>query len=166
VTIEHKILHEADSLFKSGNYEYAKLKYAKVRDTEPVGSSLARIAQYQLGYINIFFDNPFANWDAALREFELFASLYPDDFRIGEVNSWIRILVSMRSFQKEYMGTNDQLQRLKLKDESRPRLTSNIETITESLRNCHNERDSLIRKTKELENVILDIERKCHQAGR
>ncbi|HLV30791.1 MAG TPA: hypothetical protein VKY57_04400 [Chitinispirillaceae bacterium] len=165
VTLEQKILHEADSLFNAGNYEYAKLKYAKVRDSKPE-SQFSRIAQYQLGYINIYYENPFSNWEAALREFELFASLYPDDFRIGEVNSWIRMLVTMRSFKKNYTGTTEQLQQLKTKIENRPRLTSNIETITESLRNCYNDKDSLMRKTKELENVILDLERKCQQAGR
>lgn len=165
VTVEQKILHEADSLFNAGNYEYAKVKYAKVRDSKP-NSQYSRIAQYQLGYINVYYENPFANWEAALREFKLFTSLYPDDFRIGEVNSWISILIAMRTFKKDYLGTNNQLERLKIKEESRPRLTSNIETITESLRNCYNEKDSLARKTKELENVILDLERKCQQAGR
>ena len=32
---EEKLLDEADSLFRAGNYEYAKLKYTKIRDDYP-----------------------------------------------------------------------------------------------------------------------------------
>jgi hypothetical protein len=35
VTFEQQILNEADSLFREGNYEYAKVKYAKAREIKP-----------------------------------------------------------------------------------------------------------------------------------
>ena len=169
VTFEQQLLGEADSLFKVGNFEYAKVKYAKVKESKPK-SDAARRAQYQLGYINIYYDNPFANWEAALREFKTFVSLYPDDFRIGEVNSWIRLLIVMQSFKKEYRGTATKLEELNKKElehqQTPPPRKINIEAVTESLRNCFQDRDSLTRKSKELENLILDLERKCQQAGR
>jgi hypothetical protein len=46
-----------------------------------------------------------------------------------------------------------------------PRKT-NIEIITESLRNCLEAKDSLSKKAKEFENVILDLERNCLKAGK
>lgn len=169
-SFEQQLLAEADSLFRVGNYEYAKIKYAKIRDSKPE-SDAGRVAQYYLGYINIYYDNPFANWEAALREFKAYVTLYPNDIRIGEVNSWIRLLVVMQSFKKEYQGTANKLEKLskeKVKEPPPPPPPArkfNIETITESLRNCYESRDSLTRKSKELENVILDLERKCQQAG-
>jgi tetratricopeptide (TPR) repeat protein len=170
VTFEQKILAEADSLFQIGNYEHAKVKFAKVRDSKPK-SDAAKKAQYYLGYINIFYDNPFSNWEAALREFKLFTALYPNDFRIGEVNSWIRLLVVMQSYKREYLGSSSKLEELSKKELLPPPppvvvpKKMPIETITESLRNCYDHKDSLSRKTRELENVILDLERKCQQAG-
>jgi len=170
VTFEQLMLFEADSLFRAGNYEYAKVKYSKIQGSRPE-SDEAKKAQYYLGLINIYYDNPFANWEMALQEFKKFASLYPNDFRIGEVNSWIRLLVVMQSFKKEYRGTADKLEQLaksKEMEASQPQQPRrlNIDMITESLRNCYSDRDSLTRKSKELENFILDLERKCQQAGR
>ncbi|HEX3019108.1 MAG TPA: hypothetical protein VHP36_02350 [Chitinispirillaceae bacterium] len=169
VTFEQKILSEADSLFREGNYEYAKVKYAKARELKPK-SDVARTSQYYLAFINVYYDNPFANWEAALREFRTFAALYPDDQRIGEVNSWIRLLVVMQTFKKVYQGTNNKLEELSKKEPPpcpppTPRKT-NVDIITESLRNCLDAKDSLGRKTKEFESVILDLEKKCLQAGK
>lgn len=169
VHYEQQMLAEADSLFKAGNYEYAKVKFAKIRDDHPE-TDAARAAQYNLGYINIYYDNPFANWEAALREFKMFATLYSHDYRIGEVNSWIRILVVMQSFKREYQGTINKLDQIKIKEKDTEQKTVtkkiNMDSITESLKSCYDDKDSLIRKTKELENVILDLERKCQQAGK
>jgi hypothetical protein len=95
--------------------------------------------------------------------------LYPEDVRIGEVTSWIRILVAMESFKKEYLLTATKLEQAKNREvkesESKTRKI-NIDSITESLKKCYDDRDSLARKTKELENVIIDLERKCQQAGK
>lgn len=169
VLYEQQLLIEADSLFKAGNFEYAKVKFSKVRDLKPE-SPAARTAQYYLGFINVYYENPFANWEAALREFKMFATLYPEDFRIREVNSWIKLLVVMQSFKKNYIGTNTLLKELKIRenerDNSSPQLKINIETLTESLRNCYDDKENLVKKSKDLENVILDLEKKCQQAGK
>lgn len=172
VTFEQQVLNEADSLFREGNYEYAKVKYAKVRELKPK-SEVARRSQYYLAYINVYYDNPFANWEAALREFRTFAALYPDDQRIGEVNSWIRLLVVMQTFKKEYQGTTNKLEQLSKKEppppcppQQSPLRKTNIDIITESLRNCLDAKDSLNKKVKDFENVILDLEKNCIQTGR
>jgi hypothetical protein len=167
INFEQRMLIDADSLFHAGNYEAAKLKYTKLRDTGPQ-SEPARTAQYNLGYINIYYQNPSSNPEAALREFKLFSALYPEDFRIGEVNSWIRLIVLMQSYKKEYQDTVSKIeQQIKDKDQQLNQARRvNVETVTESLRVCYEGRDSLSRKVKELENVIVDLERKCQQAGR
>lgn len=170
LTYDQQLLSEADSLFRSGNYEYAKVKYSRIRDAHPE-TEAAKSAQYFLGYINVYYDNPFANWEAALREFKMFSTLYPQDNRIGEVSSWIRILVVMQSFKKEYQGTSLKLEQFKNKEtketDSKNLLRKlNIDVITESLKKCYDDRDSLVKKSKDLENVIIDLERKCQQAGK
>jgi outer membrane protein assembly factor BamD (BamD/ComL family) len=167
VNFEQRMLNEADSMFHAGNYENAKLKYTRIRDSGPQ-SEPARSAQFNLGYINIYYQNPSANPEAALREFKLFAALYPEDFRIGEVNSWIRLIVVMQSFKKGYQDTISKIeQQIKDKDQQLNQARRvNIDIVTESLRTCYEARDSLNRKVNELENVIVDLERKCQQAGR
>ncbi|MBN1309224.1 MAG: hypothetical protein JXA18_14970 [Chitinispirillaceae bacterium] len=168
VTYEQQLLGEADSLFRAGNYEYAKVKFNKVRTVKPA-SSAARTAQYYLGFINVYYENPFASWEAALREFKLFVSMYPDDARVSEVNSWIKLLVVMQSFKKEYLGTTDRLEELQSRKiekkavQTRPS-TANIDALTESLRGCYQVRDSLNQKIKDLENFIIDLEKKCRGA--
>ena len=169
VTYEQQLLTEADSLFHAGNFEYAKVKYDKIRTLKP-STPAARNAQYYLGYINIYYDNPFANWEAALREFKMFVSLYPEDARVDEVNSWIKLLVVMQSFKKEYLGTSRNLDSLRLQQSDKDRSLSvksaaNVDALTESLRNCNSMKDSLDRKSKDLENFILDLVKKCQAAG-
>lgn len=169
VLYEQQLLNEADSLFKAGNFEFAKVKFLKIRDLKPESPS-ARAAQYYLGFINVYYENYLANWEAALREFKMFATLYPDDFRIHEVNSWIKLLVVMQSFKKDYIGANAQFKELKSRENERdtnsPQLKVTIETLTESLRNCYDDKANLVKKSEDLENVILDLEKKCQQAGK
>lgn len=168
IVIRDSMLNEADSLFKIGNYEYAKVKYARIIDAH-ANTDAAKTAQFFLGYINVYYDNPFANWEAALREFNKFSRLYPQDARIGEVSSWIRILVVLQSFKKEYQRTISKLEGDKNREvkETDPKiLLRKFESITESVNRCNNDRDSLVKKSKDLENVIIDLERKCQQAGK
>lgn len=165
LTYEQQLLGDADSLFRAGNYEYAKVKYDKIRSLKP-SSSAARIAQYYLGYINIYYENPFASWEAALREFKLFVSLYPDDGKADEVNSWIKLLVVMQSFKKDFLGSSNRIDSIKIAQQATVQNTVtktniNIDVLTESLRNCYHVRDSLDKNSKDLENFIIDLEKEC-----
>lgn len=173
VTYEQQLLFEADSLFKIGYYELAKNKYQKILVLTP-NSPAARIAQYYLGYINVYYENDMASWEAALREFKKFLALYPDDIRANEVKSWIKILNAMQRFQKEYGSLKKEIEEFKPPEKEKeecevvPPKTSplTIEALNESLRNCTHSRDSLIKKNKELENFILELEKECQEAGR
>lgn len=169
---DQQLLFEADSLFRAGNFEYAKVKYAKIRDAH-AETDAARLAQFYLGYINVYYDNPFASWEAALREFKNFVTLYPRDIKTAEAQSWIRILVAMQSFEKEYEGSSYKLEQLKTKEskESKEKDLLQvqrkllIDSNNDQLKKCTDDRDSLSRKTKELENFILDLEKKCQAAA-
>lgn len=169
LTYEQQLLGEADSLFKAGNYEFAKIRFDKIRALKPE-SSAAKIALYYLGYINVYYDNPFASWEAALREFRLYVTLYPDDARVDEINSWVKLLVVMQSFKKNYIGTTDSISTLKQQKNISELAAKNtvpidsILSLNEVLRKCGHVRDSLIRKNKDLENFIIDLERKCQEA--
>lgn len=166
---DQQLFFEADSLFKVGNYEYAKVKFAKIRDAH-TETDAARLAQFYLGYINVYYDNPFASWEAALREFKNFVTLYPRDIKTHEAQSWIRILVAMQSFEKEYQGSTYKLEQQKSreskeKDQQQVQRKLLIESSSDQLKKCTDDRDSLSRKTRELENFILDLEKKCQAAA-
>ncbi len=154
-TFEDKLLAEADSLFRTGNYEYAKLKYAKVRDDYPKSGAGSR-AQYSLGYINVYYDNPFADYNAALREFKKFAANYPNDKRLDMVNNWIRILTILQDFGKSYYGSNSQLRDLKNRQSS---IFKNYSTLQDAYLRCDRMNDSLAQRVRILEGIIDRIDK-------
>lgn len=169
VTYEQQQLNDADSLFRVGHFEFAKIRYQDIVKSFP-GSSAARSAQYKLGYINVYFENNLGSWEAALREFKNFASLYPDDDRIDEVNSWIQLLLAMELFKKNYNASIDKTRSLETELNAKDaeaftgRRSVDVNALNESLRSCTLVKDSLQRKTKELENLILELDERCQQA--
>lgn len=167
VTNEMLVLKEADSLFRAGNYQYALRRFDRVRTLRPK-SPAAKIAQYYLGYINVYYENPFANWEAALREFKLYATLYPNEAKVDEVNSWIKLLIAMQSYKKN-IGTTDSIEKMNPKQIKLPKKSKNIpkesiRSLNEKIRRCNHVRDSLIRKNKDLENFIIELEATCQDA--
>jgi outer membrane protein assembly factor BamD (BamD/ComL family) len=159
VTFETKLLVEADSLFRNGNFEYAKARYAKVHAEFPNSHSGAQ-AQYMLGYLNLYYDNPFASWDASLKEFKTFAAQYPDNELIPQVNSWIRLLVVLQSFKRQYDISQAEVASLEkeLQDKrqsSNPhQIEAKYEVLMEALQRSDNEKDSLASRIRVLEEVI------------
>lgn len=143
-------LTEADSLFRTGNYELAKLKYLKLRETSK-NPSIKATAQYHLGYVNIYYENPFADYEAALREFKRFASLYPKDNRNELVNNWIRLLTAMRNFDTHFQGNVYKLKESELKKYD---ISKNYTTLQDAYLNCEILKDSLMNRIKILEGVI------------
>jgi outer membrane protein assembly factor BamD (BamD/ComL family) len=162
VTLERQMLADADSLFSVGNYEYAKIKYAKIRDEFPRSKAAVK-AQFKLGYLNVYYENPFANPDAALREFSRFGEMYPDHELIGEVNSWIRILVVLQSFKRQYNAKSFQIDKLKGEiDKKVPQQregASSIEVLMDAVQRCYVENDSLQAKIRSLDSIITIIDR-------
>ena len=158
---------EADSLFSAGNFDDAKILYEKIRIAMPPSSPEAQKAHYYLGYLDIFYKNPKADWNVALTEFKSFTALYPNDPRINEVRSWVRVLTTIKSFEVEYRRAANKVDRLthdnSTASESRRFYLDSMAVI---LRNSYESRDSVARKNTELINTIIDLEKKCQQAGK
>jgi outer membrane protein assembly factor BamD (BamD/ComL family) len=152
---EDKMLAEADSLFRIGNYEYAKTKYSKIRDNNPKSTQAAK-AQYSLAYVNIYYDNPFADYNASLREFKRFATMYPTDTRIDMVNNWIRILTILQDFSKNFYGSSSQLRSLQNKQST---IFNDYSTIQDAYLRCDKSKDSLIQRIMILEGIIAEIDK-------
>ncbi len=151
---EKQLLVQADSLFRAGNYEYAIRKYSRIRD-EYAKSEAGAKAQYNLGYVNIYYDNPFADYAAALREFKRFQAHYPRDRRIESANNWIRILTVLQDFDSHYHGNT---QRLKEVTRQQHSVFRNYETLQDAYLRCDKSSDSLRQVIKAYEIVIKRLE--------
>lgn len=170
VSYNSRMLQDADSLFYSGNFEDAKELYIKIRAQKPKTDE-AKTAHFQYAYLNIYYKNPNANWNKALKEFKSFASQYPNDPRIGEVFSWMRILTVIKSFDTQFRTSADQVERLKFfKKEALQSQRYVLDSLAVIIRNCNESReavrDSLTKANSRLENVIINLEKKCQQVGR
>lgn len=170
VSYDSRMLESADSLFYSGNFEDAEKLYEKIRATRPKTEE-AKAAHFQCAYLNIYYKNPSANWSKSLKEFNSFASQYPNDPRIGEVFSWMRILTVIKSFDTQFRTSADQVERLKFfKKEALHSQRYVLDSMAVIIRNCLDSRevvrDSLTKANAKLENVIINLEKKCQQVGR
>jgi outer membrane protein assembly factor BamD (BamD/ComL family) len=161
-SFDKQILTEADDKFKEKDYAEALRKYDDIVKRFPRSAS-ARSALFRIGYLNIYYDNPQADWSTALSTFRQFQKDYSDDPRIDEVNTWIRILVAMQSFATQYGESSVRIQKLKNKSIER---SENVEQLLEEIQRCATEKDSLVleknalsQKIKELEATILKIEK-------
>ncbi len=159
---DKQILAEADGKLKERKFSEALSKYEEIVKTFPRTAS-ARIALFKIGYVNIYFANPQADWSAALQAFRLFQKQFGDDPKIDEVNTWIRILVAMESFKAQYGESSQRIQKLKNKTLEK---TESVEQLREEFLRCSFEKDSLnleknalLQKIKELEATILKIEK-------
>lgn len=166
VTYKTRLLSQADALLYKGKYADAKDLYEKIRMSQP-NSEEARTAHFSLAYLNVYYKNPDADWNAALEEFKSFAAQYPKDPRIGEALSWVRLLTVIKSFDNEFKRASSQVKKLKL-DRTESKMTQRmyLDSMTSMLRSCYQARDSLVKKNIELENVIIDLEKKFQQAGK
>jgi len=161
-TFDKKLLADADGKCKQKSYAEALKTYEEIVKTFPQTTS-ARIALYKVGFVNIYYDNPLSDWNAALAAFKLFQKNYPDDPRIEEVDTWIRVLVAMESFSAQYGETSARIKSLMNKSTE---VSGNYETLLEAIQKCSgdkdsldNEKNALNQKIKELEQTILKIEK-------
>jgi tetratricopeptide (TPR) repeat protein len=161
------MMARADSLFSAGDFEGAKSAYKKIRTALPPSSNEARKSHYYIAYIDVYYKNAKGDWDAALTEFNAFAALYPDDPHTNDVRSWIRILTTIKSFEKEYRKMAHRVERLNAdKNTTLETQRFHLDSMAAILRSSYESADSLAKKNAELENVIIDLEKKCQQAGR
>lgn len=170
VSYNSRLLVDADSLFYSGNFEEAGKIYSKICTTMSKTEE-AKTARFQKAYLNIYYKNPNANWGDALKEFKSFVSLYPNDPRTGEASSWMRILTVIKSFDTQFRSSADQVERLKyFKKEAIQSQKYVLDSMAVIIRNCYESReifrDSLLKANAKLEDVIIDLEKKCQQVGR
>jgi outer membrane protein assembly factor BamD (BamD/ComL family) len=161
-TFDKKLLADADGKCKQKSYAEALKTYDEIVKTFPQTSS-ARTALFKVGFVNIYYDNPLSDWNAAIAAFKLFQKNYPDDPRIEEVNTWIRVLVAMESFSAQYGETSARIKSLMNKSTE---VSGNYETLLEAIQKCSgdkdsldNEKNALNQKIKELEQTILKIEK-------
>ncbi|MFP4417766.1 MAG: hypothetical protein ACOC4C_00045 [Fibrobacterota bacterium] len=151
---EKQLLVHADSLFDAGSYEYAKLKYMKIRD-EYSNTAIGARAQFHLGYLNVYFDNPFADYAAALREFKLYQSWYPEGERIESANNWIRVLTVLKDFDKQYHGKQNKLDELQIHQDS---IHQNYEELQNAFVHCETRNDTLKSRIRTLEGLVQELE--------
>src|SRR5271157_2814811 len=128
-TFDKKLLAEADGKCKQKSYPEALKIYEEVFTKFPQSPS-ARTALFRVGFVNIYYDNPLSDWNAALSAFKLFQKNYPDDSHMDEVNTWIRILVAMESFSSQYGETSVRLKSLMNKSTE---VSGNYETLLEAI---------------------------------
>jgi hypothetical protein len=163
-TYERRLLSDADEKFGQKQYADA-LKIYQELVTSPSYSQTpaARQALFKIGYLNIYYDNPKADPGAALDAFNSFRVRYPDDNLIGEVNTFMKILVVLRSFKEQFDETTSRMKRLQSKSAA---TSGSLDSLLESVQRCSTERDSLdlersalLKKIGDLEQTIVKMEK-------
>ncbi len=153
-TTSRRSLSSADSLAATGDYLHAKRAYNRILQSRP-NTSLAEDAQYQLGYLSIFYENPFADWEVALAEFKKYKEKYPMGRHIDKVNTWLSVLHALQSYNAGYHTQVDQAEKLISKRSTEKR---RIVGLADSVLRCEHERDSLRRALYGLENKLREYE--------
>jgi outer membrane protein assembly factor BamD (BamD/ComL family) len=143
----------ADSLFTIGNYDIAKLEYSKIIDHSKDKEILA-YARFNLALIEIYFDNPFADYNVALKEFKRFVSEFPNHPNANAAKNWIKILTVLRGFSREYKGSTETLTNIKEECNQYIKQYSNLKHLYQR---CDSVKDSLKQQVQVLERVIEEI---------
>jgi outer membrane protein assembly factor BamD (BamD/ComL family) len=156
----------ADSLFASGNFDEAVATCRKIIAASPDSEEIKH-AIFAIAYSNVFYKNSGGDWNAALEKFESFARSYPNDRHAGEALSWVRILTIIKSVDNELRQATSRAERLRHdKNTAQENRRFYLDSIGALLRSSSDSRDSLQKKNRDLENVIIDLEKKCQQAGK
>ena len=154
VTVSNRVLSEGDSLFNSGDYLHAKMVYQKIRDSE-TDSMVLQDAQYKLGYINVYYNNPFGDWEEGLREFQRYQTQYPNGRKSEEVNSWVTLLHSIESYQSGFNNSFSQAKDFKTRSSDEAK---KVQSLMEALLKCETVKDSLIQEVNFLQRKVADYE--------
>lgn len=155
-TYDKKLLAEAEEKFDKKHYADALKVYQKLTTSDAfANSAAAKLALYRTGYINMYYDNPKTDPKAALDAFNTFKQQYPDDKLSGEVNTWISILVVLRSYEELY---NETFARMKKLQNKTVVTSGSLDTLIESFQRCSAEKDSLDNEKAQLQKKIADLE--------
>jgi hypothetical protein len=163
-TYDKSLLTVADAKFDKKHYAEALKIYQELAYSPDYAQmNSARLALYRIGYLNVYYDNPKADPKSALEAFNTFKLRYPHDKLIGDVTTWIKILVVLKSFEDQYDETLSRMKRI----QSKSAVTSgSLDTMFDAFQHCATERDSLgsersmlLRKIAELEQTIVKMEK-------
>lgn len=135
---------------EEGKYEMAKMVYTKIRD-DCMNVKTAAEAQFNLAMVDIYYDNPFADYEAALREFKRFASLYPKDKKTDLVNNLINILTAFKGFSRDFKGNTNELNHLR---NDAKKIQKNYKHLRDAHSHCESKIDSLENRIKKLTKTI------------
>lgn len=152
VGMDQRQLYEADSLFAAESFALARQAYTKALSTYP-RTPLAEHAQYMLGFLQLHHKNMFGDRDIAVKEFKKYQSEYPNGKRIEEVNTWLEMLHSIRSFEEGY---NASIARVGQLENKQSLDVKNTQMLANAIVKCSNTRDSL---TEEIRVLNREIEK-------
>jgi hypothetical protein len=170
-TYDRSLLTVADAKFEKKHYAEALKIYEELAySPDYAQSNSARQALYKIGYLNIYFDNQKADLKAALDAFNTFKLRYPRDKLIGDVTTWIKILVVLKSFEDQYDGITVRMKQLQNKSavlQNKSAVTTvSLDTLIDAFQHCSVERDSLnsdksslLKKIADLEQTIVKMEK-------
>ena len=116
-----KEFQEAAVSVKEKRYNEAVAAYKKIAADSP-RSALAADALYEIALVHLFHDNPRKEYAQAIRTFEEFLKLHPDNKRAPEAQNWIAVLRMVQELKKNNEQLNmsiEQLKRLDVRQEER-----------------------------------------------
>lgn len=155
VSYDKNMMNHADSIFTKGNYEKAKQEYKSI--TLEGKSKMAKaLAQFKLGYLNVYYENPFADYSVALHEFEKFVRIYPSHTKAGEANNYIRILDRMNKVNDVSKKNKQLVSGLSDKHED---LVNNLIGMQKAYLKSNRQVDSLKNRIRVLEAVIEEVDK-------
>jgi hypothetical protein len=163
-TYDRSLLTVADTKFEKKQYSEALKIYQELAySPDYAQSNSAKLALYRIGYLNMYYDNSKADPKAALDAFNTFKLRYPRDKLIGDVTTWIKILVVLKSFEDQY---DEILSRMKRVQNKSAVTTGSLDTLFDAFQRCTAERDTLdsekstlLKKIEELEQTIVKMEK-------
>lgn len=155
VSFDMRLMNRADSTFEAGNYEKAKQQLLQI--VEKGQSKMARaLAQFKLGYLNVYYENPFADYELALTEFRKFVKEYPNHSKIDEANNYIRILDRMNQINQISQENKSKVSGLSDKHSD---MVNNLLGMQKAYLKSNSQIDSLKKRIRVLEAVIEEVDK-------
>ncbi len=155
VSFDMRLMNHADSTFTEGNYEKAKQEYSQI--IQKGQSEMAKaLAQFKLGYLNVYYENPFADYGQALVEFRKFVQSYPNHSKCSEANNYIRIIDRMNEVNEISKENKSLVSGLSDKHED---LVNNLLGMQKAYLRSNSQVDSLKKRIKVLEAVIEEVDK-------
>jgi tetratricopeptide (TPR) repeat protein len=161
-TYQQQLLSMADYNCQTRNYTEALKHYDNIVRAYPQ-SPEAKLALYNIGFININYANPKPDRTAAAAAFKSFITIYPNDSLTPSASSWLGIIAAYDSCETRYKDAVQKVRNLMQKGAT---ISNDRDSLQQTIRTCTHEKDSLLNETatlnlkiKTLEKTILKIEK-------